>query len=89
MKSNVNLYLNADGTKVVTEGPEAASLLLNAGREVPDAEIEAYGEGLLKQAQALGGEKAAKAEAPSEDKAMEPAEDKAVAQSENKGGVKK
>lgn len=55
MKSNVDLYLNADRTKVVTEGPDAAYLLVNAGREIPDAEVMAYGSGILNQAAALAG----------------------------------
>jgi hypothetical protein len=85
MKSNVDLYLNADRTKVVTEGdPAAASVLVNAGREIPDAEVTAMGPGILEQAQKLGG--AATVDAPAEDNAEqqpetkqeEPAEDKAV-----------
>lgn len=75
MKSNINLYLNADRSKVVTaDDPEAASLLVNAGREIPDGEIVALGEGLLSQARALS-----KSSDETEEKAVSAApEDKAV-----------
>lgn len=89
MISPVDLYLNADRTKVVTEGPDAASLLVNAGRDIPDAEVAAMGPGILEQAQKL----AAPAEQASSAKPEEPeakeadkSEDKAVkAPEENKG----
>lgn len=84
MKSNVDLYLNADRTKVVTEGdPDAASFLVNAGREIPDAEVEAMGAGILEQAQKLGNPEAP-AEDKSTDEAAPDAETKQEEPSENK-----
>jgi hypothetical protein len=78
MKSSVDLYLNADKTKVVLEGDRAAaSLLVNAGREIPDAEVTALGSGLLEQAQALNepkaegkAQEAKQVDGPPEDKAQ-------------------
>lgn len=99
MKSTVDLYLNADRTAVVLESdPTASSLLVNAGREIPDAEVTAMGVGILEQAQKLGNpeapaeDKAApeqesetKQEEPSEDKSVEaPAEDKAAGKGSQK-----
>ena len=77
MKSNVDLYLNADRTKVVAaDDPAAATLLVNADREIPDAEITRLGEGLLSQARALGKDV---------EQAVEPTETKEVESSpENK-----
>jgi hypothetical protein len=93
MKSNVDLYLNADRTKVVKDGdPDAAFLLVNAGREIPDAEVEKMGAGLLNQAQEVARAAEAPAEAPAgEEKATAaPAEDKAVeAPAENKASKSK
>lgn len=83
MKSTVDLYLSADRTRVLTDPEDGGMLLVNAGREIPDAEIVAYGEGLLTQARALTkGEDADEAEA----KAAEPAENKMRRGAENKGG---
>lgn len=83
MKSDVDLYLSADRTKVTTEPENGGMLLVNAGREIHDAEIVAYGEGLLTQARALAkGE--AEDEAPADAKAQEPAANKARMPAENK-----
>lgn len=57
------LYLNADKSKVVEEGPDAAFLLVGAEGELPDDVAAQYG---LKSA------------AKAEDKADAPAEDKAA-----------
>lgn len=89
MKSNVDLYLNADRTKVVTAGPDAAFVLVRAGKNVPDGEISRLGTGLLAQARELGKSDEAEAEPEpeqAEEKQVEaPAEDKAVkAPAENK-----
>lgn len=87
MKSNVDLYLTADRTKVVTAGPDASFLLVRAGKTMPDAEISHIGPGLLSQARELSREEEAPAEEPAEEKQVEaPPEDKAVkAPAENKG----
>lgn len=58
-ESGKPLYLNADKTKVVEEGAEAAFLLVGPGGEVPDAEAEKYGLG--KKAVAPVADKAVKA----------------------------
>jgi hypothetical protein len=89
MKSNVDLYLNSDKTKVVLEGDrEAASLLVNAGREIPDGEVIAMGRGILEQAQKLAGgqvtEKVAEAEPPAPEH-----DDLTDATSEKYDGMKK
>ena len=39
------LYVNADKSKVVEEGPEAAFVLVGPGGEVPQAEAERLGLG--------------------------------------------
>lgn len=84
MKSNVDLYLNADRSKVVLAAdPAAASLLVNAGREIPDAEVSAMGAGILEQAQAL-----ADGKPPAGAKAMSgPTEDKEQRQAGNKAAT--
>lgn len=83
MKSKVDLYLNDSRTKVVTEDdPEARFLLVNAGREIPDGEIVALGEGLLSQARDLSsGPEEKAAEAPPENKAVDRAPNKRAGRS--------
>lgn len=64
------LYLNADRTRAVEEGPEASFLLVAEGGSLPDEEAEKYG---------LTGEKKAQAEpepVPSTAADPEPAEQK-------------
>jgi hypothetical protein len=68
------LYLNADKSAVVEEGPDAAFLLVGAEGELTDEEAARYG--LTK----TGADKAAeKAEDKAADKAVEKAEDKGQA----------
>jgi hypothetical protein len=65
------LYLNADRTRAVEEGPEASFLLVADGGSLPDEEAEKYG---------LTGKKKAQAEpepVPSTAADPEPAEKKA------------
>jgi hypothetical protein len=65
------IYLNADKSAVVEEGPDAAFLLVGPGGELPDDVAAQYG---LKAA-----------EKPAEEKAAEPAEDKAAEKPADKG----
>lgn len=79
MKSNVTLYLNKDKTEVVEEGSrDAAFLLVRAGKEMSESDMDVYGQGLGAKAKALvaaqGGSKGRTA--PPEDKSMAPGENK-------------
>lgn len=68
--SDKPIYLNADKSKVVEEGADAAFLLVGPGGEVPDAEAAKYGLVTDDQAKATGG---AKAQQPAQDKAVKAA----------------
>jgi hypothetical protein len=70
------LYLNADKSAVVEEGPDAAFLLVGLDGELPDEEAARYG-------------LTTKAAEPAEDKAAEPAEDKTAAKPADKATPKK
>lgn len=100
MKSKVNLYMNRDKTEVVPEGDkDAAFLLVRAGKDMSESDMDVYGEGLGAKAKALiaaerseAKEEKAAAEAPAEEKEVEaPAENKAVeapAENKSKRGAK-
>lgn len=79
MKSNVDLYLNVDKTRVVAASdPDARFLLVRAGKNMPDGEISQIGAGLLSQARELGRGEEQEAESEPEPKQEEPAEEKQV-----------
>lgn len=88
-KSDVDLYLTADGRVVEAGHPDAASLLVNAGREIPEAEIEQRtGRPFSRPAPASDRAQlmaAMDADSEPDEKAKEKSEDKAAAKSQNKG----
>lgn len=64
------VYLNADKTKVVEEGPLAAFVLIGPGGTLSDEEAARYGLGVVAEEKAQPGKRPNKqAAGPSEDKA--------------------
>jgi hypothetical protein len=92
-RSEVDLYRTADGRIVAAGDPDAAFLIVNAGREIADGELALLGVD-VRDVKALAkglGDASSHRQEPDETepdegkKAEEKAEDKAAAKSENKG----
>lgn len=78
-----NLYLNADRTQVVSEGPDAAYVLVAQGGEIREAEL---GEDLMKQVRKINKPDETAEVDEAETKEVEaPPENKAQRASSNKG----
>lgn len=82
----IRLYLNADRTKVVPEGRDAAFLLAAAGSEITEADVKRFGiQGLIDEA---NGANAAEAKAKADAEAKADADAKAKSEAEAKKKAK-